>query len=348
MKREYSLSELAAIVGGEVRGDGAVRVRGVADVNEASEGDVTWVTNPKYIAKLKESRASAALVGPDFGDTPMPAIICPQIDRSVAMLFGAFAPPPVLPARGIHPSAVVHETARLGQDCAVGPGAVIDRDAVLGDRCVLHANAFIGAETQVGDECVFWPGAVVRERCGLGSRVKIYPNAVIGADGFGYYFHEGGHRHVPHIGGVILEDDVEVGACACVDRAKFGNTVIGQGTKIDNLVQVGHNVRTGKHCLFAGQSGISGSVRLEDYVVFGGQVGVADNITLGRGMQAAIGSMITRSIEAGTVVSGMPAWNHRQELRVQALTRRLPALVEQIKDLTARVQQLETSADHSS
>lgn len=348
MKREYSLGELANIVGGDVRGDAGVRLRGVADVNEAGEGDVTWITNPKYTSDLKSSGASAVLVVPDFGETPMPAILCPRIDHSVAMLLGAFAPPPHFPERGVHSTAVVHETARLGQDCAVGPGVVIERGAVIGNNCVIHANAFIGAETALGDECVLWPGAVVRERCRLGARVRIYPNAVIGADGFGFYFHEGGHRHVPHVGGVILEDDVEVGACSCVDRAKFGNTVIGQGTKIDNLVQVGHNVRTGKHCLFAGQSGISGSVRLDDYVVFGGQVGISDNITLGRGAQVAVGSLVTRSVEPGTVVNGRPAWEHRQELRASALYRRLPALVEQIKDLTARVQQLETSADHSS
>jgi UDP-3-O-[3-hydroxymyristoyl] glucosamine N-acyltransferase len=346
MNRTFTAKQLAEIVGGLVRGDTDVVISGVAEVSEARSDQATWVSNPKYARRLVDSRAGVVLVPEAFGDTPMPAILCRHIARSVAKLLEAFAEPLCKPQPGIHPTASVHETARIGSKPAIGPYAVVDADVLIGASCVIHAGVYIGRGTTIGDDCVLWPNVVIRERCVLGSRVMIHPNAVIGADGFGFYFDEGRHQKVPHTGGVILEDDVEIGACSCVDRAKFGYTVVGQGTKIDNLVQVGHNVRVGKHCVMAALTGIAGSVRIGDYCVFGGKSGVADNVTLADRAQVAAGSIVHKDLPEGVAVSGCPARPLMEDRRERGWTRRLPALAEQLKELTKRVEQLEVSDHH--
>jgi UDP-3-O-[3-hydroxymyristoyl] glucosamine N-acyltransferase len=199
----------------------------------------------------------------------------------------------------------------------------------------------------VGDDCLIWPNVVIRDGCVVGNRVVIHPGAVIGADGFGFYFDGGRHNKIPHIGGVIIEDDVEVGACTCIDRSKFGNTVIGRGTKIDNLVQVAHNARVGEHCVFAAHAGISGSTRIGNYCIFGGRAAATDNITLGDGVRLAGGLAVAdKDLPPGITASGFPAQDHRQELRERAQVRRLPELARQLKELMARVKRLEESADH--
>jgi len=346
MSRTYTVGQLADLVGGTVRGDPNGVIRGVADVSEAGSDQATWVNRQAYADKLKDSHAGAVLVPTNFGDTPMPAILCKQIEVSVAKLLGAFATPVSKPDPGIHPTAVVHASARIGPNPAIGPHVVIDADVQIGERCVLHAGVFIGRGTAIGDNCLLWPNVVIRDGCAVGHRVIIHPNSVIGADGFGYYFDEGRHNKIPHIGGVILEDDVEIGACTCVDRSKFGYTVVGAGTKIDNQVQVAHNVRIGRHCVLAGQSGIAGSVRIGDYCVFGGRAASLDNVAVGDRVTVASLAVVDKDIPDGLTVSGFPARDHREELRERALVRRLPKLAEQFKDLIHRVEQLEASTHH--
>ena len=346
MSRTYTVRQLGEIVGGSVRGDADVSISGVAGVSEARPDQATWVSNPKYARKLEHSKAGAVLVPVDFGPTPMPALLCRHIERSVAKLLGAFAVPVSKPDPGVHPTAVVHETARIGPDPAIGPYAVVDADARIGASCVIHAGVFIGRGTTIGDHCVLWPNAVVRDGCVLGSRVTIHPNAVIGADGLGFYFDEGRHNKVPHIGGVILEDDVEIGACACVDRAKFGYTVVGRGTKIDNLVQIAHNVHVGGHCVMAALTGIAGSARVGDYCLFGGRAGATDNVTIGSRARLTTQSVAVKDVPEGMTVSGFPAREHREELRERAWLRRVPALAEKVKSIIARVERLEASNHH--
>lgn len=348
MSRTYTVGQLADIVGGKVRGDATVHIRGVADVSEAGPEDATWVNREKYIEKLKSSRAGVVLVPADSPPTPMPAILCEKIGPSVAKLLGAFASPVSRPDAGIHPSAVIHPSARIGAKPSIGPYVVIDAEVRIGASCTIHAGTFIGRGTTIGDDCFLWPNVVIRDGCRLGNRVAIYPNAVIGADGFGYYFDHGRHNKIPHIGGVILEDDVEIGACTCVDRSKFGYTVVGAGTKIDNQVQVAHNVRIGRHCVLAGQSGAAGSVRVGDYCVFGARACALDNIVIGDRVTVAGLAVVDKDIPDGLMVSGFPARDHREELRERALVRRLPKLVEQLKDLIHRVEQLEASTHHNS
>ncbi len=347
MTRGYTVEELAALVGGVLRGAGRAMITGVADIAEADPQQATWVSNPKYAAKLSDSRAGAVLIPKDFGDTPMPAILCERVDRAIAKLLAAFARPTPTPEAGIHQSAVVHPTAAIGTNARIGPHVVIEAETRIGANTVLHAGCYIGHGTQLGDDCFLWPNAVIRDGCILGRRVIVHPNAVIGADGFGYYFDRGAHQKVPHIGGVMVGDDVEVGACACIDRAKFGCTVIGRGVKIDNLVQIGHNVRVGEHCVFAAQSGISGSVRIGDRCMFGGHTGAADHVTLGNDVRLAGGfAVATKDIPDGLMVSGWPAREHHQELRERAALHKLPELAGQLKEVIARIQRLETSADH--
>ena len=348
MKQSFTIAKLAEIVGGTLRGDGSAVIDGVAEVSAAQPNQATWVTRGQYAKKLPASRAGVVLVAPDFGATPMPAILCARLDRAVALLLGAFARPPDHPALGVHPTAVIDPTARIGPNAAIGPHVVIGPGVRVGASCVLCAGVFLGREATIGDDCVLWPNVVVRDGCTLGNRVIVHPNAVIGADGFGYYRDAGHYQKVPHTGGVVLEDDVEIGACACIDRAKFADTVIGRGTKIDNLVQIGHNARVGTDCVLAGQSGVSGSVRIGHGCVIGGQVGIIDNLVIGDGASFGACAVVTRDVEAGQAVAGWPIQEISRALRTQALMIRLPELAAELKELAARVERLEASADHRS
>jgi UDP-3-O-[3-hydroxymyristoyl] glucosamine N-acyltransferase len=221
---------------------------------------------------------------------------------------------------------------------------VIESGVKIGARCVIHAGAFIGRNSVLGDDCEIRPNTVIHDGCVVGSRVIIHACAVIGGDGFGYYFTGERHERFPHVGGVILEDDVEIGACTCVDRAKFGNTVVGRGTKIDNQVQVAHNCRLGRHNVLVGQCGLGGSVRTGDYCVLGGRAVSFDNLTIGHRVQLAANSVITKDLPDGLKAGGFPAQDLQTELRDKAAVRRLPDLRAKLKALIERVERLEASA----
>ena len=348
MNRSYSTGELAELVGGTLRGRGDVLIRGLADLDEAGSDQISWVNRPKYADRAARSNAGALLVPKDFGPMPIPAILCSDVDRSLAKLLRAFAPARTSPTPGIDATACVHPSARIGEGASIGHHAVIEAEVEIGARTIVGPGVFIGEGTTVGDDCRFWPNAVIRDGCRIGHRVEIHPNSVIGADGFGYYFADGVHNKVPHIGGVILEDDVEIGACTCVDRAKFGFTIVGKGTKIDNLVQIGHNCRLGRHNVIAGQVGISGSCQTGDYCAMGGRSGISDHVRVGDRARVAVVSIVTHDIAPGVTVSGTPAQEHRKELRQQALLRKLPDWAELLKQLGARVERLEAATHHQS
>lgn len=347
MKPVHTIAELARLVGGELRGDGCATITGVADVRDAGPGEATWVSRDSFVEKLKSSRAGVVLVPKHFGETPMPAILCDKIEPAIAALLGAFATPVSRPADGIHPTAVVDKSATIGERPAIGPHVVLEAGVRIGSRCVLHAGVFVGRDTVIGDDCELWPNAVIRNGCQVGSRVSIHPCAVIGKDGFGFYFNGTQHIRIPHVGGVIIEDDVEIGACSCVDRAKFGNTVVARGTKIDNQVQVAHNCRVGQHNAFAGHTGLSGSVRTGDYCVMGGRATVFDNVNIGHQVQLGGMTVVTKDLPDGLKASGFPAQELQTELREKAAVRRLPEYYKKIKDLIERVERLEASAHHN-
>lgn len=345
MTRSYSLAEIAKWVGGVVRGDASVRIHGLAGVEEAESGQLTWVQDDRYADLLRASRAGAVLVHEQFGETAMPAVLCARPEVALCTVLEKFAPPTAKPAAGVHPTACVASSARLGRDVAVGPYAVIGEDVEIGDRSVVHAHCFVGEKSRLGADCTLWPGVVLRERCTLGDRVIVHPNSTIGADGFGYVFANNAHLKIPHIGTVEIESDVEIGANCAVDRAKFGVTRIGAGTKIDNLVQVAHNVQIGPNCILVALSGIGGSARLGQGVVLGGKVGIRDHITLHDGVQVAACACVSKDLPAGGRYFGIPAVEYEDWVRERAKVRRLPQMSDAIKDLIQRVTRLEEAAD---
>ncbi|RJP33387.1 MAG: UDP-3-O-(3-hydroxymyristoyl)glucosamine N-acyltransferase [Phycisphaerales bacterium] len=348
MTPEISLTDLTARVGGTLRGRGDVVIRGVADVSEAGPDELAFISNPAFTRRLPGSKAGAALVPADFGPTPMPAVLCRRVDRALAAVLAYFAPPEYQPPPGVHATAVVSDAALIGEGCAIGAHVVIGPRSRLGPGCTLFPGVYVGAEVVLGSQCRIGANAVVADRCELGDRVVLHPGAVIGGDGFGFYFDEGRHNRVPHVGRVILEDDVEVGSCSCVDRAKFGATRVGKGTKIDNLVQVAHNVRLGSHCLLAGQTALAGSSRAGDYCVFGGRSATTDGVRVGDGAVIAACSVAARDIPAGQTVLGFPAQDIHEEKRERASLRRLPKFFEKIRQLTARIEQLEAAKNDQS
>lgn len=346
MAETLTLREVADLVGGELRGDANVQIRAVAPILTAMPGDLTWLADMKYAKHLRTCRASAVLLSAEVENGGLPAVACARPDLAVALVLERLQPPLPHPPPGVHPTAVIAEGVVFGEGTAIGPRVVLQRRVRLGARCVIHAGVFIGEETSMGDHCLIWPNVVIRERCRLGDRVVIHPNATIGADGFGFNFQDGKFSRIPQVGIVRIGDDVEIGANTCIDRAKCGETVIGRGTKIDNLVQIAHNVKIGEDCCIVAHAGVAGSAELGHHVTLAGKVGVKDNVRIGDGVQAAACSCIAGDIPDGQIVIGIPAVPRTEFLRQHAALRRLPEVLHQISDLGKRVERLE-AADHS-
>ena len=278
MQLSFTPDEVAAIVQPRTtRGATRATIRGISALGTARPGDLSFLSNPKYKAEVAGTRASVVLVPPDYGGDPAADQLFLVVDqpsvalaRLCARIEQVMRPPP---SPGLHPTAVVAPGAQVAATAAIGPLCVLEDGARVGERARLQAAVFVGRDAVIGDDCQIMPGVRIYPGSQLGQRVCVHANAVIGSDGFGYEFVDGRHEKVPQIGGVLIEDDVEIGAGSTIDRARFGRTVVGEGTKIDNLVQVGHNVAIGRHCILCAQVGISGSAIIEDYVVLGGQAG---------------------------------------------------------------------------
>ena len=342
--KSLTVADIARAIGATVEGDSAAAITGVGSIDSAVPGEVTFASDERRAQRLPQCRASAAVVKPGVPAVPgLTLLRVADPEAAFAVILGLLAPPEDLPPVGVHPSAVIAPDAEIGLDVAIGPHVVIGSGARIEDRAVLCANAFVGAGACIGQGTVLFPGVVVREYCTLGQRCRIHANAVIGADGFGYFFRNGVHHKVPHIGVVEIGSDVEIGACSCIDRAKFGATRIGDGTKIDNLVQVAHNVQIGRGVILVAGVRIGGSAIVGDYAVLGGGVGVRDNVSVGSGVRATAYSGITRNVEPGQEVGGFPAipvWSHLRSLQLIA---KLPELKTQIKELQARLDAIEES-----
>jgi UDP-3-O-[3-hydroxymyristoyl] glucosamine N-acyltransferase len=343
-------AEIAARLGGKLRGDGTRRVTGVAPLEAADENCVSWLGDARYAPQLQQTRAAAVLVSaglalPETGTEHSSAlIVVADADLALCAVLRWLSPPPPAVAPGVHPTAIVDASADV-RGAAIGPHVYIGPHARIGRGTQLHAGVYVGAEAVIGADCTFWPNVVVRERVRIGDRVIIHPNATIGADGFGYLFRGGAHVKIPQVGTVEIEDDVEIGANAAIDRARSGVTRIGRGTKIDNLVQIGHNNTIGEHCVIVAQCGLSGSCVLEHHAVLGGQVGVVDHLRIGAGAQIAARTLVMRDVDSGQSVMGYPALPSREFFRQQVLLRRLPELAEQVRALARRLEQLESAAD---
>ena len=332
------LSELARRLGLDVRGDGKVEVHRVAGIEESGPGDLTFVANPRYLARLATTRASAVILAPEV-ETPLPCLLSPEPYLAYARA-AALLHPPARPAPGVHPSAVVHPTAVLGEGVHVGALAVVGPGVRVGARTALHPHVVLYAEVVIGEDCLIHSAAQVRERCRLGDRVTVQNGAVIGGDGFGFARRsDGAYEKIPQVGIVVIEDDVEIGALVAIDRSSMGETRVGRGTKIDNLVQVGHSVRIGEDTVIAGQVGIAGSTRIGSKVVLAGQVGVAGHLTVGDGVTATAQTGIPASVEPGTLVSGYPAIDNRAWLKASAVFPKLPELQRRVRELERRLEE---------
>ncbi len=335
------LKEIARRLDCRLRGDGEVEIAGPAGIEEAKPDEITFVSNPKYAAKIKVSKAGAIILAPSAPETSIPTLISDNPYLTFSQVIELFYQPPE-PIPGIHPTAIIDDTAELGEDYSIGAHVVIGPFVRLGRKATLHPHVVIYPYAEIGDDFIAHSHAVIREHCRIGDRVILQNGAVVGADGFGFApAGEGRYRKIVQSGTVVLEDDVELGAHACIDRATVGETRIGRGTKIDNLVQIGHGSRVGQDSVLAAQVGLAGSSRVGNRVMLAGQVGVAGHLTLGDEVVATAQTGIARSVEPGSKISGTPEMDSTLWRKNYVLMHRLPELVKTIKELEERVKKLE-------
>jgi UDP-3-O-[3-hydroxymyristoyl] glucosamine N-acyltransferase len=335
------LKEIASLLGGHIEDSaGDVWIRGVASIADAGPEHVTFLGNPKYLPSLRASRAGAVLVAQDFSESVSPQLVrVENPSLAFAKLVERFAPKPVPVTPGIHPTAVVGPGVELEEGVCVQAHVVIEAGARIGARTVVGAFGFVGASARIGEDCRIHPRVTVAERCVIGNRVILHPGVVIGSDGFGFELSGGRHVKIPQVGIVQIDDDVEIGANTTVDRARFGRTWIQEGTKIDNLVQIAHNVVIGRHCLIVAQVGISGSTRLGDYVTLAGQVGVVGHIEIGDQSVVGAQSGVSKSLPGREFYMGspaVPAGEYREQVafirRLSRLNERVQALEKQLRE----------------
>ncbi len=324
----------------------SVEISSVQPVKTASAQDLTFVANRRHASAAKKCAAGAVLVAEPIDGLTRPQLVVNNVDAALIEVLGYFAPRLKPAPEGSDPTARLGQNVQLGPGVSIGPYAVIADDVQIGANTVIGSGCRVGEGTQIGADCRLDSNVVVYHQCTIGNHVIVQANSTIGAVGFGYAFLDGSHRLVPHNGGVVIEDFVEIGANSCVDRAKFGNTIIGAGTKMDNHVQIGHNVVVGKCCLLASQVGVAGSCRLGDGVVLAGQVGLADNIEIGDGAMIGAQSGVIASVPPGQKLAWTPALEVKEAARVVAYVLRLPKLAQQLKRLTTKVEELESAKDH--
>jgi len=335
------LRELAEKLGCRLVGDGEVEVRGLTSVDEAGEGDLTFVATPRHLAKVESTRASAVILREGGPSCSKPALLTADPYLAFIQALHLFYPPD-LSLPGIHPSSIVHPRVRLGAGVSVGPLSCIEEGVSIGQRSVIGAQVYIGKDSSLGADCHVYPQVVIRERVEIGDRVIIHGGAVIGSDGFGYLKGRGGARvKIPQVGQVVLEDDVEIGANVTIDRATMGKTRIQRGTKIDNLVQIAHNVTVGEDTVIVAMSGISGSTKIGDRVTLAGQVGIVDHVEIGNDVTVGAQSGVTKDVPPGTVVLGSPAVPHQEFKRQNAAVHRLPRLLKTVQTIEDRLRVLE-------
>lgn len=327
-----TLGELAALVGGVVRGDAERVVTAIRSLPAAGPSDLSFLTHPKYREEARRSRAGALLVGRDEPDLPQDLLICRDPSWALGALLQHFHPT-VKPPPGVHPTAVAGAGCEIDPTASVGPYAVVGEASRVEAGAVLHAGVVVGRGCRIGRDSVLHPRVVLYDGTELGARVTVHAGAVLGADGFGYAEHGGALVKVPQVGRVVVEDDVEIGANTTIDRATLEETRIGAGSKLDNLVQVGHNVRLGKGCVLCGQAGIAGSTRLGDGVVLAGQAGVAGHLEVGSGVQVAAKSALLQSAPAGAKMAGIPAVALSEWRRQSARLQRLAELFRRVRRL---------------
>lgn len=340
----YTLSDLAAHVDGDIIGDPDVKIRSAASLEQAGEGDISFLANPKYCQQAKSTRASAVIVK-DATQTSAALLVCKDpyyAFMQIAVLLHGHRRHPI---SGVSSRASIAAGAVIGEDTGIGDFAFLAENVTIGRACVIYPGVFIGPGTTIGDDCILYPNVVIYERCRIGNRVIIHANATVGEDGFGFATHDGIHYKIPHIGGVVIEDDVEIGAGSGIERGSMGDTLIGKGCKVGDSVVIGHGTRMGPHCLLVPQVGIAGSTTLGHHCVAGGQVGIAGHLNIGNGVMIGAQSGVGNDAADGEKLFGSPAFNADKAKRAYFLIRRLPDIWKQVKRLKVRMTAIDGRQD---
>ncbi|HOX53915.1 MAG: UDP-3-O-(3-hydroxymyristoyl)glucosamine N-acyltransferase [Candidatus Omnitrophica bacterium] len=337
-----TLAEIAKFLKADFVGDPNTVITGISGIKEAKEGDITFVANPKYSHLAKETKASAIIASKDFEEsTDKPVIRADNPSLAFSQVVSLIFPVDIKHPQGIHPQAILSKTVKLGKNVSVGACAVLEDNVDVGNNTIIYGGCYLASGVSVGNDCLIYPNVSIRERVKIGNRVIINNGTVIGSDGFGYVTIEGRHQRIPQVGTVVVEDDVEIGANVAIDRARFDKTIIGKGTKIDNLVHIAHNVVIGENSLIIAQTGISGSSTIGKNVILAGQSGVVGHIDIGDNVVVGAQSGVTKSVPANTTVSGYPAKPHDIAKRVNACIQRLPQLFKTISSLQKKIEELE-------
>lgn len=328
----FSLESLAREIGATALGDKSLVITGVASLDSAKEGDLTFLTNPRYAKTAAGTKASVILCEKVLPQVPKAFLLAPNPYAALAKVISLFFPPKIQ-ASGIRKGAWVDPQASVDPQACVADGATVAAGARVGARSMLYPGTYIGEGAVVGEDCLLYPNVTIRENCVLGNRVILQPGVVVGSDGFGFAPEGEGYRKIPQVGNVVIEDDVELGANTCVDRAVLGTTRIGKGTKLDNLIQIGHNVEIGQHTVMAALTGISGSTKVGNHVVMGGQVGLAGHLKIGDGVTLATRTGVMEDITEKGVYWGSPSIDMAMEMKNVAAYRQLPELIRRIRGL---------------
>ncbi len=335
----FTLAELAAKVGGTIEGDGSVEITGAAPIERAVSGEISFVANPRYKQYVAGTTASALVLDPGIECTHIPVMRHERPYLAFAHIIDLLYPGKILVQPGTDSTAVISPQARIGSGTGIGPLCHVREGAVIGRNCQLVSSVYVGRNVTIGDNCLIYPGARILEDSVIGSNVTIHASTVVGSDGFGYAESPTGLKKIKQIGWVEIEDDVEIGSNCSIDRGALGPTRIGRGSKIDNLVQIAHNVEIGQYCIIVAQVGISGSTKLGNGVILAGQVGLVGHIELGDGVKVGAQSGVNHSIEAGKTVFGYPAREIMQTKRIEASLSRLPDLFKRVKRLEHKAEE---------
>lgn len=341
---EFTAEQIASVIGGKIEGDKDAKVRTFAKIEEGVEGAISFLSNPKYTHYIYDTKSSVVIVNEDveLEGTVAPTLIrVKNAYESIAQLLQIYeASKPK--KSGVSPQAYISPTAKLGKDCYVGPFACIGEGTVIGDGCQIYPHAVVGDNVKMGNNCILYPNTTVYQGCKIGNNVTLHAGSVIGADGFGFAPNADGYDKIPQIGIVTIEDNVEIGANTCVDRSTMGSTVIRKGVKLDNLVQIAHNVEIGENTVMSAQVGIAGSTKVGSWCMFGGQVGIAGHITIGDKTFLGAQSGVPGSLKGGEELIGTPPMNPRNYFKSQAIFRRLPDMYKELEALKKTIEELKS------